>query len=365
MVIWQNYCNSMLELLVLCLIVAVNGQKEISINPNSLGILLNEEATVNFTFNEELYDYIVVNLNSSAELGIDPNRLIFNQNVKKRELKVKGTAVTSRGFVNIQGCYNLKSQFNLQNIFLTVTVFRSRFLSALIQIVGWIYFAAWSISFWPQIVLNFQRRSVVGLNFDFIVLNILGFTCYTIYNVTLFFIPTIQNDYYVEFPQSSIPVTIPDLAFALHALLASILTGIQCLIYERDNQRISYTCIAWTVVLILFASGSLIAALTHALNWFNFITCLSYVKMAVSLSKYTPQAIMNFRRSSTLGMSIGNFLLDFTGGMFSILQMILIGWNTNDWSGFLSNKVKFGLGMISIIFDCLFIFQHYCLYRNT
>ncbi|KAI6197692.1 hypothetical protein M3Y94_01255100 [Aphelenchoides besseyi] len=355
----------MLKLTVICLLAVGNGQKEISINPNSLDVLLGEEATVNFTFNGELYDYIVVNLNSSTELNIDPNWLVFDQNVRNRELKVKGVAVTSRGFVDIQDCYNVKSPFNLQNIFLTVTVSHSRFLSVLIQIVGWIYFTAWSISFWPQIVLNFQRRSVVGLNFDFIVLNILGFTCYAIYNVFLYFIPTIQNDYYVEFPRSALPVTIPDLAFALHALLTSIITGIQCLIYERGNQRISYTCIGWTAVLLLFALSSLIATLLHGLNWFGFITYLSYVKMAVSLSKYTPQAIMNFRRKSTVGWSIGNVLLDFTGGVLSILQMVLIGWNTNDWSGFLSNKVKFGLGLISIVFDCLFIFQHYCLYRNA
>jgi hypothetical protein len=30
-------------------------------------------------------------------------------------------------------------------------------------VVGWFYFAAWSVSFYPQAVQNFMRRSVVGL----------------------------------------------------------------------------------------------------------------------------------------------------------------------------------------------------------
>ena len=39
------------------------------------------------------------------------------------------------------------------------------------------------------------------------------------------------------------------------------------------------------------------------------------------------QAVMNCRRRSTVGWSIGNVLLDFTGGALSILQMFLISYN--------------------------------------
>lgn len=36
---------------------------------------------------------------------------------------------------------------------------------------------------------------------------------------------------------------------------------------------------------------------------------------------------MNFCRKSTEGWSIGNVLLDFTGGSFSLLQMFLQSYN--------------------------------------
>ena len=49
--------------------------------------------------------------------------------------------------------------------------------------VGWVYFSAWSVSFWPQIFLNYQRKSVEGLSFDYLSLNLLGFTCYAAYNL--------------------------------------------------------------------------------------------------------------------------------------------------------------------------------------
>ena len=43
-----------------------------------------------------------------------------------------------------------------------------------------------------QIILNFQRRSVVGLNFDFLAYNITGFLCYSVFNIGLYWIPVVQ-----------------------------------------------------------------------------------------------------------------------------------------------------------------------------
>jgi PQ loop repeat. len=36
---------------------------------------------------------------------------------------------------------------------------------------------------------------------------------------------------------------------------------------------------------------------------------------------------MNYRRKSTEGWSLGNIILDFTGGILSMLQMILNSYN--------------------------------------
>lgn len=80
-------------------------------------------------------------------------------------------------------------------------------------VIGWIYFAAWSISFYPQIYDNYKRKryfttltihasyyfntlcfyfSVVGLNFDFLALNLVGFSLYGIFNIGLYAIPEIK-----------------------------------------------------------------------------------------------------------------------------------------------------------------------------
>jgi cystinosin len=79
-----------------------------------------------------------------------------------------------------------------RDIEVSVTVIHSEALDVVIEVVGWIYFIAWSISFYPQIVYNFQRKSVVGLNFDFLTYNLTGFLLYGMFNVGMFWITTVK-----------------------------------------------------------------------------------------------------------------------------------------------------------------------------
>lgn len=57
-------------------------------------------------------------------------------------------------------------------------------------------------------------------------------------------------------------------------------------------------------------------------------------------------------------------LLDFTGGSLAIFQMVLQAFNCDDWSVFRGNAVKIGIGLVSILFDMIFMFQHYVLYSQ-
>jgi hypothetical protein len=74
------------------------------------------------------------------------------------------------------------------------------------------------------------------------------------------------------------------------------------------------------------------------------------------------QVVMNIRRKSSVGWSIQNVLLDFTGGTMSVAQLLLQCVVTNDFTQIAGNPVKFGLGFVSISFDIVFMVQHYCIY---
>ncbi|EFA10650.1 cystinosin homolog [Tribolium castaneum] len=257
------------------------------------------------------------------------------------------------------------SSITVRKAFVRVTVQKHPELDTFSLVIGWIYFVAWSISFYPQIYVNFQRKSVVGLNFDFLALNIIGFTLYAVFNLGLYFIPEIKAEYSNRYPRGLNPVQVNDIVFAVHAAAATIITIVQCYLYERSDQRVSHVARIIIGVFGLFLFIGIILAASDVIHWLDFLYYCSYVKLTITLIKYVPQAYMNYKRQSTVGWSIGNIFLDFTGGILSMLQMIIISYNYDDWVSIFGDPTKFGLGLFSVVFDIFFIVQHYVLYRHT
>lgn len=87
-------------------------------------------------------------------------------------------------------------------------------------LLGWIYFTAWSLSFYPQPLRCWKRRSTRGITVDFPLLNIVGFTSYLISTATFFFSDTIRRQYATRHPLSpETTVRFNDLVFALHGTI--------------------------------------------------------------------------------------------------------------------------------------------------
>lgn len=247
------------------------------------------------------------------------------------------------------------------------------FLYYLSAVFGWIYFLAWSISFYGQFIENFRRKSVSGLNFDFEIYNLVGFTGYTIY--------TIRG--YIDDNLGTGTVQIQDIFFASHALLITILTLIQILYYynpKDELQKISpltitiVSVIIWGAILLIIVENGFEYYDPHVKEnrkyIFNSLVYLGWTKVFISLIKFLPQLISNFRRKSTIGWNIHNILLDFTGGVFSFGQNIIDSVRdrfsvTSEGQSKGLNIAKYAISFVSIIFDILFMIQHYLLFRNS
>ncbi|KAK7502190.1 hypothetical protein BaRGS_00006554 [Batillaria attramentaria] len=240
----------------------------------------------------------------------------------------------------------------LEDTFVRIDVVHSSALVVINAIIGWLYFAAWSVSFYPQVYVNFKRKSVDGLNFDFLLYNITGFLAYAFFNVGMYWVSEVKEEYHSNHPRGINPVQLNDVIFTLHAVLVTSVTIGQCFIYDRGSQRLSKVGIILTSGAWLFAAIALVVTLTHKITWLTYLYYFSYIKLGVTLIKYIPQAYQNYQRKSTRGWSIGNVLLDCTGG------------SLNDWMSIFGDPTKFGLGFFSILFDVLFIVQHYVLYRG-
>ncbi|KAM0940247.1 putative lysosomal cystine transporter [Dioscorea sansibarensis] len=232
------------------------------------------------------------------------------------------------------------------------------------QVLGWLAFFSWSFSFYPQVILNFRRKSVVGLNFDFLVLNMTKHSSYLIYNAGLFFSKAIQRQYHNKYGHDQmIPVAPSDVAFSTHAVTLTLLTLFQVLIYDRGNQKVSKTCISITSIIWFSALVCLIVAWPKH-SWLWLVSVFNTIQVVMTAIKYTPQAFMNFRRKSTIGWSVGNILLDLTGSLLNFVQMVVQSIDQDSWVNFYGNIGKTLLSLESMFFDLLFITQHYLLYPN-
>ncbi|KAL4956695.1 PQ loop repeat-domain-containing protein [Aspergillus filifer] len=254
------------------------------------------------------------------------------------------------------------------------------FVKALSRLLGWIYTFCWSASFYPQPIDNYRRKATTGLAIDFPTVNVLGFVCYTVYTGVFLYSPVIRDQYAARHPFSQEPtVRFNDFAFALHAVVLSGLVytqfypaiwGFKVSRFQKVSKPIaglfwgSFVAIAVVVCIVLAKSPD------HGYEpstwaWIDVIYALSYVKLTITVVKYVPQAWVNYKRKSTRGWSIVQILLDFTGGLLSLAQLVLDSAFQNDWSGIAGNPIKFLLSNVTIFFDLVFMVQHYILYRDA
>lgn len=100
----------------------------------------------------------------------------------------------------------------------------SLLLPILSYICGWAYFLSWSLSFYPQPLLNYYRRSTSGTTIDFPAINILGFAAYFISTTAFLYSPEIRRQYAERNHGLTPTVKLNDVAFAAHATICSIIS---------------------------------------------------------------------------------------------------------------------------------------------
>lgn len=235
-------------------------------------------------------------------------------------------------------------------------------LSALSRLLGWVYTLAWSASFYPQVMHNYVHKSTRGLSGDFVLLNTLGHTSYLVYNTLLYFLPAARREYRDRHGGRDNVVQLNDFIFSLHATLLAIIILVQYLVY-RTGEKVSpivRLSLALALTIAVFLAG---ARAVQLVSWLHIIAAASTLKLLITLTKYIPQIHLNTQRKSTYGFSIQNIILDMIGGLLSLVQLfvdaVLI---QHDWLGLRADWGKWGLGILSIAFDLVLIWQHYVVY---
>lgn len=230
--------------------------------------------------------------------------------------------------------------------------------------------------------MNFQRKSTDGLSIDYSVVNFFGYICYTTYTSMFYWNKSVRKMYFERHEHDNpngqppeITVESNDVAFAIHALIMSIIWLIQLEIYggfEKRRKQGKRIVSKPMTTLIFFIVGSCSAyavligytympnniftkfhsnAFTSWLNWLDYLYYVAYMKIVITTAKYIPQVILNMKRKSCVGWNIWNILLDISGGILSLAQLIGDAIDLNDLSSIRGNSAKLGLSAVSIFFD--------------
>ncbi|TKY88311.1 hypothetical protein EX895_002663 [Sporisorium graminicola] len=231
------------------------------------------------------------------------------------------------------------------------------------RLLGWVYTLAWSLSFYPQVIHNYISKSTRGLSSDFVVLNAAGHTSYLVYNGLLLFYPPVRRAYRKAHEGRENVVQFNDFAFSAHAALLAIITLAQYAAYKQPDQSVSRPVrlgLTAALSVAVFLAG---AKRLKLVTWLDIVAAASTLKLIITLTKYLPQIKLNADRRSTQGFVIENILLDLTGGVLSLAQLLVDAvWIQGSWSGVTGLWGKLGLGLLSIAFDVVLVWQHYVLY---
>ncbi|KAI5452172.1 hypothetical protein NCC49_001110 [Naganishia albida] len=266
-----------------------------------------------------------------------------------------------------------------------------------LTLLGATYVLAWSVSFYPQVILNYRRKTASGLSQDFTILNPLGFLAYAIYSLSLTYSPLLRAQYAARNDGHLPQVSPSDIAFALHALVLSSVCLGQTYYYSRKRrvpralkyQRIADEMMgvdtirgaeeswmgkrgsrekttAWTWASLMGIAGALLAGLGAVIfrkwEWLDFVYLISYIKLYISIAKWLPQLLLNAIRRSTTGFSIHVITLDLLGSTTSLAELVLSSLLAHDPRGIIGNPLKLGLSAVTVACDVVFCVQRWVLY---
>ncbi|QLQ81294.1 hypothetical protein HG537_0F00550 [Torulaspora globosa] len=249
------------------------------------------------------------------------------------------------------------------------------------DVLGLIYVWSWCVSMYPPVVTNWKQKSSTAVSKDFVILNTSGYF-YLLVSLTLqlyLWQPVSEKD--GRQPDTRPKVTQFDLWYCLHGfvmnlvLVSQVIYGKKLWGFKADSHQVRMkpyyhkfwiiSLVVFTILTVRFGYG------TFCHGWNNqktlsYCNSLFILKISMSLIKNVPQTFHNYERKSMKGFAIQSVMLDITGGVASLLQLVSQiskdqGFNATTLA---ANFGKIGLALVTLVFDFIYVSQ-WLIYRDA
>jgi len=222
------------------------------------------------------------------------------------------------------------------------------------KVMNFIYSFAWTAGLCCLAYGVNKSKDGDGLSINFLLLSFISFTFGSTYNI---------YGYMYDPTYSSGQITVVDIVYTITAQFLISVNIILVLYYPRVQ---NYTkCIWLTCCILTVISIGMFAAYNPKVE--QIVKFMGLIRVMLSFIHYVPQVYLNWSRKSTYGWSISFVILDLIGGCLSFLQIFIDYASTGTFSQFSTNLnfSKFLVGLVTISFDLIFMFQHYVLYYDN
>ena len=323
--------------------------------------------------------FLRIERTTSAATSILENAafILVNEDGKREHVAIFASSVISLGI--ILGCI-VAYQSDSGNGWVYVN-----------ECFGYIFFLSWTISNWPQLLLNMRIKSTEGLSPDYVVSNLVGFVSYAVFNSVFYWSTTVSNAYKNDHNDDEVVIENEDVFLALQTTVLVLIIAFQIIWYNSSSVYVSpsrYCCglyllptdavklsahysiiitglvgfVVGYFFLVLLVGGKLHKDGTGVLNWTDFVFSLSYIKLVSTLIKYLPQILLNRKRQSTSGFNVWTAVFDFIGGLFSFLQVLSQSIYEGSADHLKVHIVKTLVGLMTVIKNYILMMQHYVWY---
>lgn len=253
------------------------------------------------------------------------------------------------------------------------------------------------MSSYPQIRLNWRRKSIAGLSFDFLFWTSISSLLKLIHIALLRWNQLARSQYSARFPLSPVPDTtfissdgsppnsppgasLSEFILSLHTF---IVFGGFCALFQTktlyrhtqtEDQGISFITIAFAILAAFVGLLILICGLwnvpygddfgLYGLKWLDLVYWLYAVGELAELFRFIPLISTNFMCRSTAGVSVQYLAIESAGTLALVGCLIGKGANNRQWIQATKPNSLFTTAIIKVISLSKLLYQHYIVYRH-